>query len=209
MQNILLNNLHTNNWINILAIVISLINALCVLAIILAVILNFIEDKHQEKSPIKEKKSIVETGTMTLFFVFAYVLIKFNIGTFAIENIYLKILFSFLGTIIMIFGTYFNIVGRLKLGRNWANQIKIYKKHTLVTTGVYSVVRHPLYASLIWMFYASCFVFFNYATIIATSLIFAPFMYLRAKQEEKLLKEKFPEYSTYQKKVGMFFPKFK
>ena len=207
MQNILLNNLDTSNWISIVGIVISLVNALCVLIIILAVILNFIEDKNQIKSPTKEKKSIVETGTMTLFFVFVYILIKFHIGTFTIGNVYLEMLFSFFGTVIMILGTYFNTVGRLNLGKNWANQIKIYKKHTLVTSGVYSIVRHPLYASLIWMFYASCFVFFNYATLIATSLIFVPFMYLRAKQEEKLLKEKFPEYSAYQKNVGMFFLK--
>ena len=207
MQNILLNNLYANNWISILGITISIINALCVLIIILAVILNFIEDKNQEKSPVKEKKSIVETGTMTLFFIFVYIFIKFHIGTFVIKNIYLEIFFSFFGTVVMIIGTYFNIVGRLQLGKNWANQIKIYKKHTLVTSGVYSIVRHPLYASLIWMFYAGCLVFLNYAAFIATSLIFVPFMYLRAKQEEKLLKEKFPEYTTYQKKVGMFFPK--
>ena len=100
-----------------------------------------------------------------------------------------------------------NILGRLSLGRNWANHIKIYSDHVLVSGGVYNIVRHPLYASLIWMFLGASLVYFNYLAFLAIAFVFSPFMYYRAKQEEELLLKEFEEYNAYQQKVGMFFPK--
>lgn len=100
-------------------------------------------------------------------------------------------------------------MGRFRLGSNWANQVKIYKNQTLVTHGPYGFVRHPLYASLILMFYGGCLVYPNYLAFLANTLIFIPFMYYRAKQEEILLSKTFKEYKKYQKEVGMLFPKIK
>jgi protein-S-isoprenylcysteine O-methyltransferase Ste14 len=187
---------------------ISLIISFCIFIIFLAVFINFIEDKHQNKNIVKEKKSIVETGTMAGFFFLVYLLLKLEIGQIEINSNLLHAILVLTGTVIMILGTIVNVLGRFKLGKNWANQVKIYQKHNLVQVGVYSWVRHPLYASLIWMFYAGSLIFVSWSTFLATTLIFVPFMYYRAKQEEKLLSEKFPDYQEYRQKVGMFFPKF-
>ena len=92
---------------------------------------------------------------------------------------------------------------------NWANQVTIYKNQQLIKTGVYKYVRHPLYASLIWMFYGACLVYPNYLALIANTILFVPFMFYRAKQEEKLLMERFEEYGEYKKTTGMLFPKLK
>jgi protein-S-isoprenylcysteine O-methyltransferase Ste14 len=109
--------------------------------------------------------------------------------------------------LIIIVGCIINILGRFRLGGNWANQVKIYKDQTLVTKAVYGIVRHPLYASLIWMFYGASLVYLNYAAFLANSLLFIPFMYYRAKQEETLLAKEFKGYNKYRENVGMFFPK--
>ena len=178
---------------------------LCVLAIFVSILINFVEAKKDK--PKKEKKSIVETGTMFLFFFIFYSLIRFNIGELSITNLYLRIPLTVLGLIVIIIGTFVNVKGRLLLGANLANQIKIYKDHTLVISGIYSKVRHPLYASLIWMFYAASIIYLNYAAFLANTLIFLPFMYYRAKQEENMLRQQFKNYNDYSKKVGMFFPK--
>jgi len=183
--------------------IINLVVGLCIFAILIAVLLNFIDDSDYKHKTQKEKKSIVETGTMTLFFVGVYFLLKMRVGVFESNNVVLVIS----GLIIMIIGAWFNIWGRYYLGKNWANQIKIYNDHQLVTSGPYKIVRHPLYASLIWMFYASAFIYANWAVVIATSTVFVPFMYYRAKQEEKLLSGQFTNYKEYIKKTGMFFPK--
>lgn len=199
MQNYnLLQNLTFN-----LAFFINFLVGLCILAIFVAVTFNFIEDSEREKKTKKQKKSIVETGTMTGFFVLVYFLLKLQIGTFLTNYFFLVIL----GLAVMIFGTFFNIWGRMYLGKNWANQIKIYSNHSLVKSGPYKIVRHPLYASLIWMFYASSLIYANWSVFFATSFIFVPFMFYRAKQEENLLQKSFPEYEDFRKKTGMFFPR--
>jgi protein-S-isoprenylcysteine O-methyltransferase Ste14 len=109
--------------------------------------------------------------------------------------------------IIYVIGICFNLLGRYYLGHNWGNNVVIYNDHTLVNNGVYKIVRHPLYASIIWMIYSVGVLFQNYLVIILNTFVFIPFMYYRAKQEEKELVKIFSEYKKYREKTGMFFPK--
>jgi len=178
---------------------------LCILAIFTSIIINFTEAKRTKTK--YESRSIVDTGTMTLFFLFFYALIRFKIGEIKMDNLPLRIILIIIGLSVIILGTVVNISGRLKLGKNWANQIKIYEDQSLVTDGAYGLVRHPLYASLIWMFYGATLIYLNYAAFLANTLVFVPFMYYRAKQEEALLMKQFKNYGAYKKNVGMFFPK--
>jgi len=179
---------------------------LCVAALFTSILINFIESK-QNRKVTKEKKSIVETGTMTLFFFFFYILIRLRLGVIKMDYLPLRTLFMFFGLFLVIFGCIINIKGRFNLGKNWANHIKIYESQTLVQEGVYKIVRHPLYASIIWMFYGASLIYLNISALLANTLIFIPFMFYRAKQEEILLTNRFEEYKNYQMKVGMFFPK--
>jgi protein-S-isoprenylcysteine O-methyltransferase Ste14 len=144
---------------------------------------------------------------MLLFFICFYLVIRFNIGVITIENLSIRILIIIVGLLIIIIGTFVNIKGRIDLGKNWANHIKIYKNHTLVSTGVYRLVRHPLYASLIWAFYGASLVYLNFIALLLNTFIFIPFMYYRAKQEEELLDKEFFDYNKYKRRVAMFFPK--
>jgi len=192
--------------LTILNTIISLIIGFCIIALFTSIGINIYLSKINQHKTKKEKKSIVETGTMTLFFLLIYTLLKTQTGTIKLnQNIHYILIF--LGLIIIMFGTYVNIKGRFNLGRNWANQVKIYNDHTLINQGMYKYLRHPLYASIIWMFYGASFIYTNLYVFIANTIIFIPFMYYRAKQEEFFLTQNFKNYKTYQKKVGMFFPK--
>lgn len=185
-----------------------IITGISFFAIVLAVFIDFIEN-HSNRNPKKEKRSIVETGTMFLFFILFYLSIRLSIGKINFqlnEWIWAEL---FICWFVILMGTYFNIAGRIVLGKNWANQIKIYKNHELKTSGVYSIVRHPLYASLIWIFYACSIIYFNWVAFLLNTFIFIPMMYYRARQEEKLLSEQFKNYKNYKKEVGMFLPKMK
>jgi len=179
---------------------------LCFCAVFISVIIDFIKFDSDNRTK-DEKKSIVATGTMFIFFIFFYLLIKFKIGEVEVDDLYVRLPLISLGLILVIVGSSINIWGRLSLGSNWANHIKIYKHHTLIEKGAYRLVRHPLYASLIWAFYGACLIYLNYYAFLANTFIFIPFMYYRAKQEEKLLEKEFPDYNKYKLRAGMFFPK--
>ena len=78
--------------------------------------------------------------------------------------------------------------------------IKVQEGQTVVDTGLYGIVRHPMYAATVLMFlmipiilgsWCSFFVFLFYPIIIA----------IRINNEEKLLSEKLYGYSEYKEKV--------
>ena len=178
----------------------------CTLAVLGAVAVDFREFRKREGVK-KEQKSIVETGSMMLFFFLFYLLLRSGTGRIDNITVQVRLILAAVGTLLVVAGCFVNIRGRLDLGKNWANQIRIYKDHSLVIGGMYGIVRHPLYASLIWMFIGASLLYVNYYALFSTLLIFLPFMYYRARQEEKLLENEFGEYRAYRKKVGMFFPK--
>ncbi|MBU0975319.1 isoprenylcysteine carboxylmethyltransferase family protein [Patescibacteria group bacterium] len=180
--------------------------ALCVFAIILAVIINFAEGASGGEVQ-KEKRNIVETGSMAAFFFVLYLMIKLHIGELASSDVSLQVVRISIGLIVFVLGTIFNIWGRLHLGHNWANQIKIYQKHTLITNGPYRFVRHPLYASLIWMCIAGALIYSNWLVALLSLIIFVPMMSYRAKHEEIILETRFDNYKEYKSKTGMFFPR--
>jgi protein-S-isoprenylcysteine O-methyltransferase Ste14 len=189
----------------IFLLIVSTLVSLGVFAIFVAVLVDFIETKGRVKKKV-EKKSLVATFSMTLFFVLMYLLIRLNIGFIRIDNINLNIVLIAVGLILFILGVIVNIAGRIKLGRNWSNQVRIYEGHKLVCGGVFSLVRHPLYASLIWMFIGAALIYGNVGVLIGAIVVFIPAMRYRAKIEEKYLSGEFSEYTKYRENVAMFFP---
>ena len=139
---------------------------------------------------------------MSAFFIVIALVVNMGCGTYSYHNTILNIIF--IGIYIISIAT--NLLGRYYLGDNWGNNVVIYTDHTLVTNGVYKIVRHPLYASIIWAIYAIGVLRSNYCVFILNTIIFIPFMYYRAKQEEKELLKVFKEYKDYQENTGMFFP---
>lgn len=179
---------------------------LCVAAVVGAVVVDFLffQERHDQK---KERKSFVATFTMFCFFFLFYGILKTGIGVLTVSGWQIRVAMIVSGLVLMIIGAIVNIAGRFRLGSNWSDQAKIYKNQTMVSDGVYGWVRHPLYASLIWMYFGASLIYSNWLAFLANVLIFIPAMYFRAKLEEKLLDNEFSEYKKYQSKIGMFFPR--
>lgn len=186
--------------------IVTFIITVSVIAVFIGISLDFIYfDKRNDTK--REKKSIVATGTMVLYYFFYYLMIRQRIGHIVVENQALRNLFLVTGVVFVVAGAIINIWGRMQLKSNWSNQIKIYEDQTLVTTGVYALARHPLYASIILMLFGGSLVYTNYVSAVLTAVVFIPFMHHRAKQEEVLLNQIFTNYTEYKRKIGMFFPK--
>lgn len=73
--------------------------------------------------------------------------------------------------------------------------------HTIVTSGIYAKVRHPIYLSLIMMDFGLGLMF-GIVAVIVLALIFSCLWILTALTEEKFLLQKFPNiYRQYMQEV--------
>lgn len=178
----------------------EIIITLSIIAYFLSMAISFA--KYNNKNSTKKSKRSVTVHSMILLNIIYFSIIYLKLGVFDFNNP----IFIIIGTILVVAGTVLNISARLGLKENWANEIKIYKEHTLITSGIYKFVRHPLYSSVILMMFGGSLAYRNWLSIVPVVLILIPFYY-QSKQEEIFLREEFTEYKDYQKNTGMFFPK--
>lgn len=102
-------------------------------------------------------------------------------------------------------GAIVGITGTLRLGGNRTPFPRPNEDSQLVTSGVYSIMRHPLYSCLIllgagWSMIWSSSVA-GFATVLMTL-----FFDRKARREEVWLFEKFPDYASYARRVRRFLP---
>jgi protein-S-isoprenylcysteine O-methyltransferase Ste14 len=76
----------------------------------------------------------------------------------------------------------------------------------LVTGGIYRFIRHPLYLGEIIAYAGVLLLRFSPVNLVIF-LVFIVCLVTRGKIEERKLGEVFPEYVSYKRKTGMFFPK--
>ena len=93
------------------------------------------------------------------------------------------------------------------LGNNWSPRIAIREDHTLITSGPYHWVRHPIYTSYIIQVIGMCMATGNLAVIFPCATI-ALLTWNRASQEEETLTAKFGKaYKKYISETGKLFPR--
>ena len=78
--------------------------------------------------------------------------------------------------------------------------VKVEKGQTIVDTGLYAVVRHPMYAVTILLFLMIPLILGSWYALIAFAF-YPVIIIVRLLDEEKLLKKELPGYAAYQKKV--------
>lgn len=109
------------------------------------------------------------------------------------------------GVIIWAMGAVFDVwaVWSLRHGMSIIPQAR-----TLITTGAYRYVRHPLYAAYILQNLGLCL---RYPSLAVVSVVVGWFFLalLRIRYEERVLSQNFPAYSAYRKRVGTFFPRLR
>jgi len=81
------------------------------------------------------------------------------------------------------------------------------EKPELISTGVFSIVRHPIYTGALLFYLGSILMTMSLASAALWVVIIAFYIYL-CKYEERLLAEDFGnDYLEYKKRTGMLFPR--
>ena len=95
------------------------------------------------------------------------------------------------------------------LKTNWSPSLEIREKHELITDGIYSTIRHPMYASQWILVIAHPLLLQNWLAGWLNLVIFIFFYSLRVRAEEKMMIDTFGgQYRAYMQKTGAIFPKF-
>ena len=109
------------------------------------------------------------------------------------------------GALLLLLSAGCGLAGAISLGRNLTPFPKPSVSTRLVQTGIYRLMRHPLYtavfcASLGWALFAQ-----SWPALLA-ALALAPLLEAKARREERWLRRQFPEYAAYEQRVRRFIP---
>ncbi|PJF48656.1 MAG: isoprenylcysteine carboxylmethyltransferase family protein [Chloroflexi bacterium] len=95
--------------------------------------------------------------------------------------------------------------GVAALGRNLTPNPKPLEDGHLVRTGAYALVRHPIYAGVIFGMLAIG-LFLNSIVGLLSSVVLFIFFDLKSRREERWLREKYPEYADYCRRTRKLIP---
>jgi protein-S-isoprenylcysteine O-methyltransferase Ste14/rhodanese-related sulfurtransferase len=123
----------------------------------------------------------------------------------SIRHTYVSGLQQVIGAVLGFGGLLLGLLSFRALGRNFRVYAAPRRSGTLVTRGVYSHVRHPMYSAVIIMF-AGYLLYFGSLLSIPLWLAFSVLYIVKAVKEEQILIERFPEYEQYREKTWRFIP---
>jgi protein-S-isoprenylcysteine O-methyltransferase Ste14 len=96
---------------------------------------------------------------------------------------------------------------RLHLGRLWSGFVTVKEDHRVVDTGPYGLVRHPIYAGVIFSGFVMALLRASPASLIGSAMFAAGFAMIAAI-EERFLREQLgaDAYDAYSRRVPMLVP---
>lgn len=110
------------------------------------------------------------------------------------------------GVVLFVIGGYFGVAGAVVLGRNRTPYPQPRVGSELVQHGVYAQMRHPLYTSVMLASLGWSLIWQSWPAFIA-ALVLIPFFHAKARREESWLREQFPGYVDYERRVPRFIPR--
>ncbi len=110
-----------------------------------------------------------------------------------------------LGIVVLVLGLAFAVWARLHLGANWSSAVTVKDQHTLIRSGPYRYVRHPIYSGLLLGVVGTAIVIGQWRGLMALAIAFAALLY-KSRVEERRMRENFPEYDSYRRTTAEIVP---
>lgn len=96
-----------------------------------------------------------------------------------------------------------------RLGRNLTDTVVTRREHSLVTTGPYRHMRHPLYGAAALFAAGAALAAGNWFMAVLGAVMIALIVIRTRTEEANLLKRFGPDYAAYAATTGRFFPAFR
>lgn len=115
--------------------------------------------------------------------------------------------FSYLGIAVGLASLWLFHLTHRDLGHNWSVSLDLRERHTLVTTGVYGMVRHPMYTGFWLMALAQVLLLPNWVAGPAGLVGFGILFFGRLRREEEMMINAFgDEYRSYMRRTARVVP---
>lgn len=112
---------------------------------------------------------------------------------------------TFCGALFLLLSAACGLAGAVSLGRNLTPFPKPSGRTRLVQTGIYRLMRHPLYTAVFCGSVGWALLSGSWLALLA-ALGLGPLFDAKARREERWLRQQFPEYSSYERRVRRFVP---
>jgi protein-S-isoprenylcysteine O-methyltransferase Ste14 len=110
------------------------------------------------------------------------------------------------GTLLVFAGLAFALWARWHLGRNWSSTVAVKEGHTLITSGPYRWVRHPIYSGVVLALFGTALAIGEPRGFIGAGLILLGFV-IKLLGEEARMRGTFPsEYDAYCRRTARLIP---
>ena len=131
--------------------------------------------------------------------LFQNLMVLIPVGGFSIPLFHLIISILFL-----MLGAWLGIMG---VRQTTLKVTETHRTEKIVTTGVYSIVRHPQYFGGLLAHMGISFLLSGWFSLLATPLMVVLVYFISKKEEKELVREFGKQYKDYKKNVPMFIPK--
>jgi protein-S-isoprenylcysteine O-methyltransferase Ste14 len=113
---------------------------------------------------------------------------------------------AFCGLLLTVAGLLFAGWARWHLGGNWSGAVTVKRDHTLITSGPYRRVRHPIYTGVVGALLGTALAIGTLRALVGAGLILAGFV-IKLHVEEARMRQTFPaEYDAYARHTARLIP---
>jgi len=126
----------------------------------------------------------------------AYLSRRFLPHNFAIEV---------LSVLLVLAGMGVSVWARANLGTNWSGTVTLKENHSLVRTGPYQYIRHPIYSGILLAICGGAVAIGEWRGLIGFAFALIALAH-KSKAEEKIMRQTFPEYEEYAGKTAALVP---
>jgi len=155
---------------------------------------KLLEKRLNTKETEKEQKLVILLSS--IMFILAFLLSAFD---YKYNWFQLPTIISVIGCVVFIL-TYLGFIELLKENEYLSRTVEVQEGQKVVDTGMYGIVRHPMYSIIFFMFISMPIILGSLIGLIP--LIGLPIiLIIRIKNEEKILEEGLVGYKEYKKKV--------